>query len=527
MQFPLYLFLVTCLPLAAQRPVQRFDDGHLLASGYITDVLESQEGFLYVASQAGLRRFDGEETISLGPAYGNLGGSPHTLLETRDGDLWIGHHRGLTRFSAREERFYNYGSPDYDDQKSSARTTLFRLAENDEGTALWGLSDQGIVAFDVENQSWYPGTALRRRQDSLHTGHCTDIVRTSDGNFLLACERGIFRLDEATEQLTVAYPDSLNLLGAFRLLPVPAGEVLVGGREVVYRLQTQPEGQLRLAGQLDLARGETADRSLCMDLQETTPGDYSVATNRGLHTFHWEPGLAFDSSLTITSYHHDPDDEASLSSEQINALAPASGGLLLIGTRKGISRLPIGAAPFATFHRKPGSVELCNNNVKGMAVDPTHEMLILGTTTGLSLYHYPSGEWRCFGPGDLPGFRSPYLINVDPGPLPHTFWLLYRKGGADLLDLTNPDKPTVGPGIHPAEATDVTHAYEVAYRADGTCYIATGWGIYVYQPLTGQGKWLQHDPTDSTSLPDNYCYAVYVDHADRVISGGGPLLCSA
>lgn len=519
MRYTLYLSLIMCLPLAAQRPVQRFDNGHPLANGYITDVLESQEGFLYVASQAGLRRFDGEETISLGPAYGNLGGSPHTLFETRDGDLWVGHHRGLTRFSAREERFYNYGSPDYDAQKSSARTTLFRLAGNDEGTTLWGLSDQGIVAFDVENQSWHTGTALRRRQDSLRTGHCTDIVRTSDGNFLLACERGIFRLEEKTEQLSVAYPDSLNQLGAFRLLPAPAGVVLVGGREIVYRLQPTSGGQLSFAGQLDLAGNDKADRSLCMDLLETAPGEYYVATNRGLHTFHWHPRQPFDSSILITSLHHDADDEASLSSEQINALAPASGNLLLIGTRKGISRLPVGASPFSTFHRKPGRVELCNNNVKGMAVDPAHELLILGTTTGLSLYHYPSGKWWCYGPGDLPGLRSPYLINVDPGPRPHTFWLLYRKGGADLLDLTDPTHPTVSPGIHPADATDVTHAYEVAYQADGTCYIATGRGIYRYNPLSGQGTWLQNDPADSTSLPDNYCYAVYVDHNDRVWVG--------
>ncbi|WP_020570185.1 sensor histidine kinase [Neolewinella persica] len=515
----LSFLVVLSLPLTAQQSVQRFPEGHALTTGYITGVLESRDGFMYVASQAGLRRYDGEEVVQLGPSFGGLAGSPHTLIESQDGNIWIGHHLGITRYDPARERYTNYNLPQDADLTAPHKGPLFRLAENDAGTTIYGLTEAGIVLFDQQDLRFRPLSSLRNQQDSLGTGHCTDIVRTPDGNFLLACAGGIFRLDDGNLQLSAGYTDTAHRLEGFALSPTPENGVLLGGREIIYRFVTDQTGGLQLVDSLDLAPGENADRSLCRDIVSLRQDQFYVATYRGLYQLRWTPGIRFDSTIIQATYRHEPDDDHSLSSDQLNHLALSSGGLLWIGTRKGLDRLPVGETPFNNFRRKPGELELCNDNVKGTAVDADNGILVVGTTTGVSLFNFRSETWTCYTPDNLPGFRSPYLINVDPGPEEHTFWLLYRKGGADLLDITNPEKPVVRPGIHPVGETDVTHAYEVAYRSDGTCYIATGRGIYVYDPLTGDSHWLQNDPADSTSLPDNYCYAVLVDDADQLWVG--------
>lgn len=514
------LLFIFSLQLAAQRPVQRFPEGHELSTGYITCLLESKDGFMYFASQASLRRYDGQEVVPLGPSYGEIGGSAHTLLETSDGSIWVGHHRGITRYDPTRERFFNYNFPERTEEPAETfKGPLFRLIESDDAKTLYGLTEAGIVLFDQQELRFRSARAWQHQQDSLATGHCTDIVRTSDGNFMLACASGIFRLDDRRKKLSVAYPDAGRQLGGFTLITTAGNGLMLGGREILYHFNGKQNGDLQLVDSLDLAPGHAADRSLCRDIIPLGPDQFYVATYRGLYHLRWQPGMTFDTTTIQRTFRHDPDDDHTLSSDQINDLALSSGELLWVGTRKGVDRLPVGKTPFRNFRRKPDELELCNNHVKGTAVDAGNGLLVVGTTTGLSLYNYRTETWTCFTPETLPGLRSPYLINVDPGPEEHTFWLLYRKGGADLLDLTDPDNPAVRPGIHPAGATDVTHAYEVAYRSDGTCYIATGRGIYVYDPLTGKSNWLQHDPADSTSLPDNYCYAVFVDQADQVWVG--------
>lgn len=515
----LLFFLIFSLPLDAQQPVQRFPEGHALASGYITSVLESEDGFMYIASQASLRRYDGEEVVPLGSSYGELGGSTHAIIESQNGDIWIGHHRGMTRYDPAKERYSNYYFPEGIELGKAYKGPLFRLIENDAGSTIYGLNDSGIVLFDQQELRFRSPSSLQTQQDSLATGHCTDIVRTADGNFILACDGGVFRLDDSRQQLSVAYLDASHRLAGFTLITAPGNGIILGGKEVLYRFTSSQNGSLQLIDSLDLAPGEAADRSLCRDIVSLGSSQFYVATYRGLYRLRWQPGMPFDSSIIQAVFRHDPDDDRTLSTDQINHLALSSNGLLWISTRKGVDRLSVGKTPFINFRRKAGELELCNNQVKGTAIDAGYETLVVGTTTGLSLYNYRSGTWTCYTPDNLPGFRSPYLINVDPGPREHTFWLLYRKGGADLLDLTDLEKPIVRPGIHPPGATNVTHAYEVAYQSDGTCYIATGRGVYVYDPLTEESHWLQHDPADSTSLPDNYCYAVFVDQADQVWVG--------
>ena len=68
--------------------------------GYPRSIAQTRDGFLWLATDSGLQRFDGVRFISWEPPAGSsLPGVVIRLLATRDGSLWIGMDQGLARWS--------------------------------------------------------------------------------------------------------------------------------------------------------------------------------------------------------------------------------------------------------------------------------------------------------------------------------------------------------------------------------------------------------------------------------------------
>ena len=68
--------------------------------GYPQSIAQTRDGFLWLATDFGLQRFDGVRFTSWEPPAGSsLPGVAVRLLATRDGSLWIGTDRGLARWN--------------------------------------------------------------------------------------------------------------------------------------------------------------------------------------------------------------------------------------------------------------------------------------------------------------------------------------------------------------------------------------------------------------------------------------------
>src|SRR5207244_10787702 len=91
----LALLLVASAALAERLPVNVYDTGDGLAADTVHDLLVDRQGFLWVATLAGLSRFDGAEMVSYGVADGVPGPVLHALLQPRDGTLLVGGAGGL------------------------------------------------------------------------------------------------------------------------------------------------------------------------------------------------------------------------------------------------------------------------------------------------------------------------------------------------------------------------------------------------------------------------------------------------
>ena len=153
--------------------------------GYPRSVAQTRDGFLWLATDFGLQRFDGVRFTSWEPPPGSsLPGVPARLLATRDGGLWIGTDQGLARWNGGALSIYR----EFDGEFVSA------LAEDSHG-AVWagthGVQDNArLCSIQGENVDCHgdEGT-LGRFVLALHEDEA--------GELWVGADSGLWRWGEA------------------------------------------------------------------------------------------------------------------------------------------------------------------------------------------------------------------------------------------------------------------------------------------------------------------------------------------
>src|SRR5258708_1666018 len=153
------------------------EDG--LPANDVHAILQTQNGFLWVGTEAGLARFDGQRFTPI-----NIGGGVthqipvRSLLTTPEGDLWVGTDGGLARiptpaldhFDPALVTMYHVGVGQSDQ--------ILCLHRGRDG-ALWLGTSGGLYRFDRDNfASIIPHDMISRIEES------------SDGHLLIITSRG-------------------------------------------------------------------------------------------------------------------------------------------------------------------------------------------------------------------------------------------------------------------------------------------------------------------------------------------------
>jgi ligand-binding sensor domain-containing protein/tRNA A-37 threonylcarbamoyl transferase component Bud32 len=163
--------------------------GDGLAPGWVNDLLVDDDGNLWIATDAGINRFDGESWALFDEADGLDSAEVHTLFLDGDGGLWAG--------AAYGDRGLNYyadgawGPPPLPPLPFEFPKPTAIL--EDEAGGLWvGLLDDGLAHFD--GSAWQVlGSA-----DGLPDDRVWDLLLSDDGELWASFERGVVRLDPQT-----------------------------------------------------------------------------------------------------------------------------------------------------------------------------------------------------------------------------------------------------------------------------------------------------------------------------------------
>ena len=375
----LLLAFLGVVPATAQIPVSRFgrltvEDG--LPHSAIFSIAQGPSGFLWLATQTGLCRWDGygcrvfrhdpEDPTSL----------PSDIVSDMavdgQGELWCGTQEGLARFDRASERFERW-SHDPDDPRSLPNDRVYDLLVDRRGT-LWVGTHRGMARFDPESRSF---VRIGGGEGAVGRGpgHLTvaDIYEDEEGTFWIGTFGGLFQCDPETWQCQVFRhdpedPTSLthDLINDIAEDAVGDLWIATGGGLSRFLPETRTFERPFLAG-LDLGKLRI------FELLTDRRGDLWVGTaNHGLVRIPANGDGA-------RGFLHDPGEPDSLIGNRILSMAEDSRGNLWFGTYVGVSNWVPYHQQFATFRQRPGqTATLSGNNISAL-LESDEDTLWVGT----------------------------------------------------------------------------------------------------------------------------------------------------
>ena len=311
-----------------------------LSQATVNDVLQDSQGFIWLATQNGLNRYDG---VELKRYYRDPEGSDGlasdyvvALDEDRFGNIWI--------------------------------------ATDGGGVAVWNRRTDTIRSYRHRN-----GDARSLASDQVH-----DVLVDRSGHVWIATrDRGLDRLDPRSGAIThfvhdATRPESLGSnRNLYALLEDRDGAIWVSSSVGLDR-HVGPGNRFRHFSPAALAAGEHAILSLTQDSR----GDIWLGSfDAGLQRL--EPATG-----RFTSYRHDPGNAASLSDNDVRAVVEDSAQRLWIGTQGGLDLLDRSTGTFQHYrHDRANPRSLADDFVQSLFQDRNGLLWVGTNNSGVSRWN--------------------------------------------------------------------------------------------------------------------------------------------
>ena len=437
----MYLLLVVCSTTAAPllRPLTP-DQG--LSQGSVRDLLLDKDGFLWLATDGGINRYDSTSLNHINAEGYQLRELPFSkLLQDSSGRLWAASaHAGIYLFNpatAVFELFMPMPVPANNEQAGAH--SIISLLEYDKDTLLF-LMDNALYRLPLSTAA--PEQLFSLSEQGVKNGWLRTAI-VADGNVFIGGFNGLYFLEYASKKptllphLTPAMTATENTNHAdqkhVKYLEVKYGRIWIGTVEGLYSiaiadiqqyLQHQSRytpqqhvprhniwqllwqnEQALLATEQGLYLFNPADNSISQQLQLTQSGlglfDDNildiVADNYGGYwlasrndgAYYWHPRSSAFSNITRQA-----DSNNSLSSEKVYTLALAGDSTLWVGTSNGLNRVDLTSGEITPY--------LVNNDTKAIWHSGTilnifpdeTDLLWLQTSAGLRLFDAAQNELR-------------------------------------------------------------------------------------------------------------------------------------
>lgn len=172
-----------------------------LSQSTINCMVQDSDGFIWIGTWSGLIRYDGYSTriFQAETLPGKIKSNKIlTIYEDRKGFLWIGTHRGgLFRYDKQQDTFFNY-----DDSSINAGLSdnnVWSLQEDMAGN-LWIGTENGLNVFDSTTQTFKKFFHQPGNPNSLTQNFITDLFLDSHNTLWISTEYGLNKLTQAGGQ---------------------------------------------------------------------------------------------------------------------------------------------------------------------------------------------------------------------------------------------------------------------------------------------------------------------------------------
>ncbi len=505
-------------PVSAQSSTIRFESISTeqgLSQSAIHAVLQDRQGFLWIATEGGLNKYDGYQFTVYKHDPDNAqsisDNAVYALYQDRDGGLWIGTSVGLDRFDPKTDAFQHYSSelPGSSGLNRQVVSTIFQ----DRSGILWvGTDGEGLVSLDLATNQINTYQHSPEDSQSLSDDTVNSIYEDQAGDLWIGTEGGLDRFDRTSGKFSLSFDQA------------PPGSPIVGNTPV-YAVYQDGRGALWIGTRTGLFEQDRTGNPLMEYRHDPNApdslGDDTVTSiledSRGALWIGTRTGLDQLDKTRNRFIHsvHNPNDIHSLTSNSIRSIYEDRSGVLWIGTSGGLNKYARATQKFALYQYNPGLPNsLSDNNIWSIYQDHLGNLWVGTFFAGLDRLDRTSGSVTVYqnnpaDPTSLSNNEVRAIFEDHNGNL----WIGMERGGLDRFD------PETGTFIHyrynsadPGSLSD-NDVFSIFEDPQGRLWIGTQrGGLNQLDPSTGSFTRYQHDPNNPFSLSDNDVRAIYEDH---------------
>ena len=318
------------------------DAGQFLR-GTILDVIQDQQGFLWIATTDGLGRYDGRSVVEYRNVRNDTGSLSNNftsdLFEDTKGRIWIATKYGLNCYIPEFDQFIRYyyeGSSDRDERNYILSVT------QDKFGIIWYSTYGGVFSLDPETGSKRLFVSDSGNPKSLIHNVIWDIFEDSKGALWFGANNGIstYRNDGSFSFTRMhSGDDELGLEDdrIYSFAEQSNGTLWIGGNNGLYKTFRKDEGVCFV--KVKARNGKTSDAGHCFVNKLWAEGD------ERLWVCTWAQGLLeldlgneMENEYDFKFYRSDPNDQSSISINNINTVMKDRTGVLWAGTSAGLDK---------------------------------------------------------------------------------------------------------------------------------------------------------------------------------------------
>ncbi len=451
--------------LKSEAPTLRFEHVGIqngLAQGSANSITQDEQGFIWISTQGGLHRYDGQEfKIYASTPFDTTSLSDNWvwgITEVENGDLWVTTESGgLNRMDRTTEKFTHYRhNPDDSTSISSDRTFSTLEARNGD---LWVTTlNNGISRMKATEDGIFKNYKHVHEDPNTISAHTTfAIFEDEAGMIWVTTSNGISRVNPKTDEITRFLSDSLSSEGY-------GDKANVLG---VYKSPTEKE-IIWLA---------TGNGLLRFNISDGSNERFLLSPNS-------------DSSTNPLNFLHDVSPD------------PADPNILWVaGPGAGVARFDYRTGEFTTYRKNESDPNsLIENDVSSLFTDRAGTMWVGYTTEGFSKFNpaavnfshlkYSPDNPESIAPGIVWGVyedqEGSLWIGSDAGVRSNILTRLKSDGTknkATQFRYNQDDTTSILPGTYRTFAED----------AQGNFWIGSSFGLSLLNRKTDQGKWFRQD----------------------------------
>ncbi len=318
---------------------EQFSNDLNLSQNSINCVLQDHNGFLWIGTWSGLIRYNGYTTtvFHAGSELGDLKSNQiSTLYEDAYNNLWIGTIRGgLFLYKQDQKRFIPFASTDK--PNTLLNDNVRAIQEDNEGN-LWVGTEGGLSVLPKGDSVFYNFEFSAGSNYGLPHNYITDLFMSSSGKLWVGTGAGLCELlpeipIEKSKFKTYTYGDDPQDYAAQNWV-IQISEFRYQGTSNIWFATSKGLKKLD-NGKIEnyLPKTKEQGKSLFLTI---LPGEYEnpyllVGSDNGL--FFFDP-----INLKFKRFLSSEDRDLNLSNNSITALYQDRGGVLWVGTKKGLNK---------------------------------------------------------------------------------------------------------------------------------------------------------------------------------------------